>query len=219
MTDTPHMRGPIGNTPALTCGELAAQLPSYVTATLPDRAARAVEWHAAHCPTCEAMLERALGVTLHTHDVSVLAEQVPFSDAQREHLRDVIVGRIRHTRTARRWSRAWPLAVGTLLAASLVLVVTRTPGGQRDQPIADRTARGADSAWTTFTGVTSAPMRAALQLARAEAAPEFAALDTAARELDRALATTPDDQALREFREALDARRRELELRVARVTE
>jgi hypothetical protein len=62
-------------------------------------------------------------------------------------------------------------------------------------------------------------MATAMQLATADASAELRALREAARELEEALGTARDKASLYVFRDALEERRRELELRVSRVTE
>lgn len=217
MTDRPAKPDP-SNGSALSCSESASMLPSYSAGTLSERAARALEWHAAHCSTCEPLLERALGDEARVRSAADIAAHVTWTDLEAATLRRRTLAQIRPIRAVHSIQREWPVGIGVLLAASLIFW-TRDAGPTRAQPTSADDVANADAEWRSVPGATTEPMRSAVRLARLEAAPEFAALDTAAREIDRALAASPGDESLREFRVALDTRRRELEARVVRVTE
>lgn len=223
MTEMSRMPVPHEPGPTLTCDELTAQLSRYVDGTLPEAAARALEWHAAHCGVCEPVLNHVQPAPHRITATFTGAEAFTLSDVEAGALRHSILAQVERTRATSRQRRQWPLTVGALLAASLLLLVGRSPSNRRPATgpatTAEKRSTGGDSAWTAISGSTSASMQSALELARAQAAPEFAALDTAYREIERALAIAPSDAVLFEFRSAIEARRRELESRVARVTE
>lgn len=238
MTNTARPSDSHGDSAPRSCVDVSSQLRDYVAGSLSDGDARAIEWHAAHCTTCESLLLGGDHELLAIRDAAtVLGQHIPLDGREADQLRRATLERVHgvpraprvqdvpFTRGARGERAAaprlpqWFVPAGTLLAASLLLLLARRSTGDRTPTAANINGAGSDSAWMAFPGATSAPMRSALQLAREQAAPEFEALDTARKEIDLALAAAPNDNALREFRDAIDARRRELETRVARVTE
>lgn len=235
MTNTARPSESHGEPAPLTCADVASQLSDYAAGSLSDGDARAIEWHAAHCATCESLLLDGERSSRTVRDAATtLAQQVLLEEHEADQLRRDTLQRVQraprlpgvpHAPSARGdrattpQLRRWFVPVGSLLAASLLVLLARRNAGNRTPDTAYTNGTGSDSAWMAFPGATSAPMRSALQLAREEAAPEFEALDTARKEIDLAIAAAPNDDALREFRDAIESRRRELETRVARVTE
>lgn len=222
MTDRPQVHESSNDTPSLSCSDVTSLLASYAAGTVDDAVAHAVEWHGAHCRRCEPLIENALATAPHVRGTSDamldITPYVPFGGPDAEALRRRTLAQLKPLRPRRQHAPAWTVGVGVLLAASLILL-TRGPEGERATSDDGGEKASADSMWSQFPGATSAPMRTAVRLAQRHSAAEFAALDTAIREVDRAIAAAPAAEELREFRVALDARRRELETRVARVTE
>ncbi|MCU0634574.1 MAG: zf-HC2 domain-containing protein [Gemmatimonadaceae bacterium] len=202
---------------AMDCAQVTAMLPAYARGTLPDAASRALERHAADCAACGVVLDGQGADAPPSVTLDALVAAHPLSMVERAALRRDILGRV----APRRWSRrARTVAVLGAMAAALAVIVVRFSGApDRDAEPGLRVIDGHATSGSGATVVTSAPMAAAERLARAYAAPAFAELDTAAREVEQAMRAAPDDGALRAFRVALDDRRRELESRVARVSE
>jgi anti-sigma factor RsiW len=191
----------------MSCHLVASQLPAYLDGTLPSEVASRLEWHAALCVTCEALLEAATARAVayapalpESLKVSTLAAV----DAQRQPQH----GPLRRSTIWRRGGLAVALAAAAVL---VIAVMARGRGAVPDLPVVADSGRVAGG---SSTMVMSNVMREAESMASVQAAPEFSALDAAMQELDAALEVTPDDVELRRYRSTIRTRRDELERRV-----
>jgi hypothetical protein len=177
----------------MTCEEFDRLEARYLSrATSGDETAM-LELHAAECAVCGPRLE---AVT--RRDVSSFAPPLP------PHIRERTLAAVHERKRARPRSHVWQYG-GFAAAAAIVAMVLINAPATRD-PIAPSSPSlaGADSLATT----------SAFVLATRSSRGEFEALDEAAREIQSALASTPDDPELRQFLAAIQARRAELERRV-----
>ncbi|GAB1342055.1 hypothetical protein MASR1M101_11820 [Gemmatimonas sp.] len=204
------------------CDTVVALLPDYARGNLAHASAWQVEWHVAHCPECERQLAAVAPIPAVIERDPQLVASVPLADVERYAMREAARRAI--TQSANGSSRRYAVVVAA--AALLAVVVWRGSGGWfTSSPRGQLAAATASTHEPSLPAVplpsaqTSAPMATAVALANANASPEFLALREAARELEQALAAAPDKGALNAFRDALEERRRELELRVVRVTE
>lgn len=194
-----------------------ALLPAYLAGTMADADAWRFEWHAAHCETCEARL--AMGEPAVTPADALIAALKPTA-AEQAAMRADLLGVIALSprkltaRSARRSSLRWMAPLGLTAAAALTFMLVN-----RDPTSTEAIAPPGSAFDPAFADDRSAPIVTAMQLASNQAAPEFAALDAAADELDVAIASAPNDRELRAFRSSLDARREELAQRVKSVSE
>ncbi|MBL0937787.1 MAG: zf-HC2 domain-containing protein [Gemmatimonadaceae bacterium] len=214
MTDSTHDRPP--TPPSLTCDEFAALLPAYLAGVTADADAWRLEWHAAHCVECETRLAQSVPVVASPD--ALLAALKPTA-AEHAAMRATVLNAVaaankQTTRSERRGALRWLAPVGLAAAAALTfMLVNRDPSSTEPTTPPDIASR------PEFADDRPAPIVTAMQLANAQAAPEFAALDAAADELDAAIASAPNDRELRAFRSSLDARREELAQRIKSVSE
>lgn len=191
----------------MSCHLVASQLPAYLDGTVPPAVASRLEWHAASCATCEALLEAATARgAAYTPALpeSLKVATLAAVDVQRQHQHGPLHGNTR-------WRRG---GLATVLAAAAVLVIAvmaRGGGAVPDLPVVADSGR-VDGGSSTM--VMSNVMREAGLMASVQAAPELLALDAAMQELDAALEVTPDDAELRRYRSTIRTRRDELERRV-----
>lgn len=201
MTNT--VRPDVG-TP-ITCAVVQEQMGAYLANQLDETLALALEAHAATCADCEHRLDQATRLP-----ALAFAPEPPV--ALREATRAAVQA-ARDTRDSAvsgpyvGTSQRWSLLVGAAALASaavLVVQVSRAPS---------------DTEASVAEAVAVALVPTAQRLADGPAAAEFAAIDAAARELDVALASAPDDAELRQYRASVRARRDELARRVQEATE
>jgi hypothetical protein len=198
------------------CETVHAQIAAYRAGTLDADAAWQVEWHAAHCEPCDALLDAPLDLE---PQAWLRAENIP-SRAERDAMRGAILGSRGATQAAVtvRSRARWAWAVGIAAAAAVVVMVigdARPPAPVQAVSVDRATPRPS----STGVDIASASMVRARELAAIGAAEQFAALDAAARELDAVRARRADDAELRAFRGTLEAQRRELARLVASVAE
>ena len=182
----------------MTCQEFERHAPAYLAGALSEADAREVEAHAASCAACEALLDSRT-----RRDLSAFAPALP------PELRMQTLAAVRARSTARSAARRW--WAGGIAAAAAVVVLTLgvvRSVTHRSSDLADVAPAGAAVA------VVDGPAATAATLAVRSSRGEFAALDEAARELEAALAATPDDAELRAFLASVTARRAELERQV-----
>lgn len=159
----------------MTCDDLRQALDAYRAGTLDEARSVALEEHAASCADCESLLEEATAGLLPA-----------FAPALPATLRATVLHAVAARRRARR-TIEWRPVSALVVAAALVAIIVR-PTTQVTPPSLSDTAVVASS-------VVPARMADADEIARSE----FRALDDAARELQAALARTPDDAELAAF--------------------
>jgi hypothetical protein len=221
MTHDPVDPSPLSGQ-SITCVAARASLPAYRAGRLAADASWQLEWHAAHCPTCGALLDRplvGLSPVMATPLIDQLATADRPSDTERAAMRRQVQSRCEAPDTGpRRTTHGWRWGLGLSAAAAMLALVARRPAiGASDQ--IDGGVAAVPALIVPTATVGSASMANAVQLATARAAIEFAEIDAAAIELNALLAGRPDDAELRAFRAALDARRHDLSRQVASVTQ
>ena len=196
----------------MTCDELERALDDYQRGALSPHDASRIETHAAHCAVCERRIDawstQALPV------LSAFAPALPPSarDAVMRAItapRDTTVVSVR-SRAARTWR-------GTVVLAAAAVLVLATWNRWSPPSISPATAPVNAPVATESIDENSAS-RSSRQLADNEARSEFAELDAAAREIETALTSSPDDAELRAYLSSVRARRDELASRVKRAT-
>ena len=176
----------------MTCQQFDRIEADYLSGTLSETDARALEAHAASCASCEARLDAKT-----RRDVTAFAPTLP------PELRTRTLAAVRARRSAGRRARRWWTAGIAAAAAAVVLSVG----------VARFTSAPADDPTTTVATQDTAVSPAAT-LAMLSSRDEFAALDEAIRELETALAASPGDAELQAFLASAIARRTELERQV-----
>jgi hypothetical protein len=221
MTHDPGDPSPLSGQ-SISCAAARAHLPAYRAGRLAADTSWQLEWHAAHCPNCGALLDRPL-VSPSQVPATPLIDQLAIaaapSNTERAAMRRQVQSRCDAPDSgSRRATHGWRWGLGLSAAAAMLALVVRRPAIPASDQI-DGGVAVAPGLMVPTTAVGSASMANAVQLATARAAIEFAEIDAAAIELNALLAGRPDDAELRAFRAALDARRHDLSRQVASVTQ
>ncbi|HEY0929076.1 MAG TPA: zf-HC2 domain-containing protein [Gemmatimonas sp.] len=200
-----------GRDAGMSCDQVASQLAAYMNGTLSPEDSSRLEWHAASCGTCEALLEQAT-MRPASYAPTSFAPELP--DTLKAQVLAAVdgqwqqqAGRVQRMRV---WRRSAMVATLAAAAVLVIAVMTRGRGSVGDAPMVADSGRVGNSS----TMVMSNVMHEAESMATTQAASEFSALDAAMQELDAALAATPDDAELRRYRSTIRTRRDELERRV-----
>jgi hypothetical protein len=201
-----------------TCATGARTFDAYRRGTLGEAESWAYEVHAAECAECSGRVG-GLG--------AVVAPIARPNAAVRASTLARVAGAARNGTTGRRRAGVLGTVVALALAASLAVILARPFASHEswnsrvERAIATRDSLDASRlVYTALSPEESAAVArngllfASASIAARQAAPEFAALDSAAVELDAALRISPDDAELRRFRAAIRARQEELRLRV-----
>ncbi len=173
----------------MTCQDFDATLVAYLAGELSRTDAELLEQHAAECAACEVALDRA---TRRPSITNVLMPPVTLRQATLA----AVSARRAQTSSRRRWVGSAVLAAA---AGFVFWIVPMRP----TRPESAAVLSGIDSTART----DSTPER----LAATRARPEFEALDSAAQELQRAIAASPGDSQLRAFLASVTSQRSELQ--------
>ncbi len=195
------------------CGAVDAALTDYLAGRLRERDAERLEAHAAGCARCERVLE--LGTRIPIADFTP-----PLPDAVRGPVLAAISARPHSTQSrtavARIASWRWPITGGALLAAAAAIFFARSSSTSELRTESTRASIDSPAMAPSYNG--NAAMESASRLASDQARTEFESLDAAAREIERALQSSPGDAQLRAYLSAVRARRGELMQRVKEAT-
>jgi len=200
------------------CGAFDAALTDYLAGRLRERDAERLESHAAGCARCERVLD--LGTRIPIADFTP-----PLPDAVRGPVLAAISARphstqsrtaVARTAVARIASLRWPITGGALLAAAAAIFFARSPRTSELRTESTRASIDSPAMAPSYNG--NAAMESASRLASDQARTEFQSLDAAAREIERALQSSPGDAQLRAYLSAVRARRGELMQRVKEAT-
>lgn len=210
---------PDSSVPTPGCAAFHASLRAYLAGRLDEADAERLESHAAACARCEAILDSATrrAVTSFAPQMptelraTTLAAVAAAVTAAASGVASGATPGVRQLHPSRR-AGGWRVGGSVMLlaaAAALALTVVR-----RDTPL-----RGPDEGIAAANDApvlsdVNAVQQGAMRLATEGAKAEFESLDAAARELERALQSTPDDPELRSYLAAVRSRRDELTQRV-----
>ena len=172
----------------MTCDQFQKQLAPYLSRKLTASQCEALELHASTCSACEVLLKRATDGLLPA-----------FSPALPTELRAPVLQAVASRRNSARATR-WTRVAALVGAAALLALMLKPTGKHAPLLIAD----------STTTTTAAHPLSTADDRSRSE----FLALDDAARELETAIARTPDDKQLSAFLQSVTERRAELQRRV-----